>query len=83
MPGVGIEMHEVHTVSCLYSLEALRTEDATGSFELRVLNELDALTPLHELMLLVFNALDLTHPVSTAGSTTNCNLAKLFRIFPR
>jgi hypothetical protein len=79
MPGVGIEMHEVHTVSCLYSLEALRAEDANGSFELRVLNELDALTPLHKLMLLVFDALDLTHPVSTAGSTTNHNLAKLFR----
>jgi hypothetical protein len=50
MPGVGIEMHEVHFISCSYSPEALRAEDTTGLFELSILNEhmlLDALTPLH------------------------------------
>ena len=79
MPGVGIEMHKMHTISCSYSPEALRVEDATGSFELSILNEhilLDALTPFHELVLLVMDALNLTHPVSIAGSThgTICHL---------
>ena len=43
-----------------------------GSFELIILNKnifIDALTPLHELALSVKEALDLTHLVSTAGST--------------
>ena len=39
MPGVGIEMYEMHTISCLYSLEALRAEDAAGLFEVSILNE--------------------------------------------
>ncbi|KAL3774885.1 hypothetical protein ACHAW5_007303 [Stephanodiscus triporus] len=72
MSGVGIGMHEVHTLSCSYSSDALSAEDATGSFELNILNKdwkVDALMSLHELVLLVMDALDLTHPVSTAGST--------------
>ena len=39
MPGVGIGIHKMHTISCLYSPEALRAEDATGLFELSILNE--------------------------------------------
>ena len=72
IPDVGIELHEVHTLSCSYSTEALVEGENEGSFELIILNKniiIDALTPLHELALILLEALDLTHPVTTAGST--------------
>ncbi len=72
MQGVGIEMHEVHTLACSYSPEALVAADPTGSFELGVLNTrilIDAQASLHKLSVMLSQALGLKHPVSTSGST--------------
>ena len=69
MQGVGIELHEEHTIACSYSPEAI---GPAGSFELEVLDEhvlIDAQTTLQELKRLLMESLGLNHPVYSAGST--------------
>jgi len=70
--GVGIELYEIHTISCSYTTEALEALDATGSFELEILDKrirIDAQASMHELKLLITDALGLTHPMHSDGST--------------
>ena len=71
--GVGIANNEVHTISCTYSPEALANADASGSFDLEILNKhvtIDAHTTVDELKLLLSNTLGLSYAaIDSSGSS--------------
>ena len=71
-PHVGIGMAEVHSITCSYTTAALEAYDASGSFELSIMDkriQIDADTSIPDLTHMIRDALGLDYLVATDGSS--------------
>ena len=71
-PHVGIGMAEVQSITCSYTAAALEAHDASGSFELSIMDkriQIGADTTMLDLKLMIRDALGLDYLVATDGSS--------------